>query len=168
MLPGKTEAAMKTLLLLAGLTLVLPAAARAESGTDATPQPAYQPGLGDLMTMSIQPRHIKLGLAGQQQNWAYATYELGELREALDQVAETQPNWNGLAIGRLVPLKTKTPLDALEAAIKAASPGGFARAYGDLTVACNDCHNKVHKAMIVIQVPAASPYPDQDFRPARK
>ena len=44
------------------------------------------------MTMAVQPRHTKLGIAGNARNWAYAAYELGELREALDQVAEVTPS----------------------------------------------------------------------------
>jgi hypothetical protein len=34
----------------------------------------YRPGLGDLMTASVQSRHTKLGLAGAEQNWDYAAY----------------------------------------------------------------------------------------------
>ncbi len=30
----------------------------------------YQPGLGELMTAFVQPRHIKLGLAGNEHNWS--------------------------------------------------------------------------------------------------
>jgi hypothetical protein len=48
-----------------------------------TPTPDYHPSLGDLMTMAVQPRHTKLGLAGQARNWPYAQYELSELRNAL-------------------------------------------------------------------------------------
>ena len=33
----------------------------------------YHPGLGELMTAFVQPRHIKLGLAGNEQNWRYAS-----------------------------------------------------------------------------------------------
>ena len=47
--------------------------------------------LGDLMTMAIQPRHTKLGLAGQERNWPYAQYELSELRNAFARVARTIP-----------------------------------------------------------------------------
>ena len=36
------------------------------------PPQAYRPGLGDLMTMTVQPRHIKIALAGREKNWAYA------------------------------------------------------------------------------------------------
>jgi hypothetical protein len=40
-------------------------APNAQSPQEAPPLP-YRPGLGDLMTMTVQPRHIKLGLAGDQ------------------------------------------------------------------------------------------------------
>jgi hypothetical protein len=36
------------------------------------------------MTMTVQPRHTKLGLAGREGNWPYAAYELHELQEAFD------------------------------------------------------------------------------------
>ena len=49
----------------------------------AQPPPAYRPGLGDLMTMTVQPRHIKLGLAVSEKNWSFAAYELHELEELL-------------------------------------------------------------------------------------
>jgi hypothetical protein len=32
------------------------------------------------MTAFVQPRHIKLGLAGSERNWSYAAYELDQLR----------------------------------------------------------------------------------------
>ena len=56
-------------------------------------QPAFHPGLGDLMTAFVQPRHTKLGLAGNDKNWPYAAYELNELREAFDDVAEIVPKY---------------------------------------------------------------------------
>ena len=34
------------------------------------------------MTMTVQPRHTKLGLAGSAGNWPYAAYELHELEES--------------------------------------------------------------------------------------
>jgi hypothetical protein len=52
----------------------------------------YHLGLGELMTAFVQPRHIKLGLAGKEQNWPYASFELGELTEAFDDIAvRTRP-----------------------------------------------------------------------------
>src|ERR1700728_3694624 len=51
----------------------------------------YHPGLGELMTAFVQPRHIKLGLAGTEHNWSYAAYELGELRETFEDIAKLVP-----------------------------------------------------------------------------
>ena len=64
------------------LAFALPAAAAAQTAAP------YRPGLGDLMTMTVQPRHLKLGLAGQAKNWPYVVYEGHELEEALIQRLE--------------------------------------------------------------------------------
>ena len=42
----------------------------------------YKPTFGDMMNAIVQPRHIKLGLAGQAGNWPLAAHELHELDEA--------------------------------------------------------------------------------------
>ena len=44
-----------------------------------------------LVTAFVQPRHIRLGLAGNEQNWLYAAYELDQLRETFADVAEILP-----------------------------------------------------------------------------
>ena len=64
---------MITLLGVGVLAAYLFATAQKSHG-QTTPNPApqpptYRPGLGDLMTMTVQPRHIKLGLAGREKNW---------------------------------------------------------------------------------------------------
>ena len=63
---------------------------------------------------------------------------------------------------------TKAPIAALEQAIQARDPGRFATAYEQLTEACNTCHRSADRDMIVIQPPQASPFPNQDFRPAKE
>ena len=83
-------------LAIAALCMV-PAAAQ-----NAAPAPeAYRPGLGDLMTMTVQPRHIKLLLAGHEQNWVYAKYELHELQEAFDRAVRVWPRFKGLSRNRI-------------------------------------------------------------------
>ena len=138
----------------------------APQGQGAAPQ-AYRPGLGDLMTMTVQPRHTKLGLAGQEKNWAYAAYELHELEEAFERAARVWPMYRKTNIAELVVATTKEPMEAVSQAIKAADGPKFAEAYGRLTATCNACHQSTERAMIVIQAPKASPFPDQDFRPAK-
>jgi hypothetical protein len=137
--------------------------------TEARPAAPYHPGLGELMTAFVQPRHIKLGLAGSERNWAYAAYELGELSETFDDVAALVPKHDNLSIPDAIAATVKQPMAALAAATKARNAVAFAKAYADLTASCNACHQSAGHPTIVIQVPtgagAASPFPDQDFRP---
>jgi hypothetical protein len=151
------------LLLLLG-ALLLPATI-----SDATAQQKpYSPGLGDLMTMTVQPRHTKLGLAVREGNWPYAAYELQELKEAFDRVAKAWPKWETFSIRDMMASVTKDPMRALDQAIKAGDPGRITSAYDQLTAACNTCHRSADHGVIVIQPPLASSFPDQDFRPVKE
>ncbi len=134
--------------------------------TPPKPAPAFQPGLGDLMTAFVQPRHIKLGLAGQARNWDYLTYERNELEEAFDLVEEQVPRFANVAMSDLLQI-IKAPMSEIDAAIKARDGARFDAAYAQLTNACNACHVSTQHAMIVIQVPKASMFPDQNFAPQK-
>jgi mono/diheme cytochrome c family protein len=59
------------------------------------------------------------------------------------------------------------PMEALDAAIKAMDVAAYTKAYADLTTSCNACHQSASHPEIVIQVPTASSFPDQDFRPRK-
>lgn len=137
------------------------------AGGQAPPQTstAYRPGLGDLMTMTVQPRHLKIGLAGQQRNWTYAAYEVHELEEALERVAKAWPKWRDLDVAGLIKGSTDNPIEVLEQAIKAKDAARFEAAYGQLTAACNACHQSSNVGFVAIQVPRSSPFANQDFRP---
>jgi hypothetical protein len=150
------------------LIVVLGVACAAKAQTPASDAPPYRPGLGDLMTMTVQPRHIKLGLAGREKNWPYATYELAELQESLNRAALVRPRYRDFAVAETMQTLTQEPMAALAEAIKAADSGRFAQAYGKLTDACNLCHQSAGRGVIVIQVPQASPYPDQNFQPDKR
>jgi hypothetical protein len=82
-------------------------------------QRQHRAALGDLMTAFVQPRHIKLGLAGSEQNWPYAEYQLDQLRETFADVAEIMPQYRDLSIPDMITSTVKKPLAALEEAIKA-------------------------------------------------
>ena len=141
--------------------------AQAPAGPPGAPPPAYRPGLGDLMTMTVQPRHTKLGLAGQEKNWVYAAYELHELEEAFERAARVWPTYRTTNITQLLAATITEPMEAVSAAIKAADPAKFAEAYGRLTATCNSCHQATDRGFVVIQAPKASSFPDQDFRPVK-
>lgn len=129
----------------------------------------FRPGLGDLMTAFIQPRHIKLGLAGAVQNWDYAAYELDELREAFDDIGKQIVKHGKLEIVPAIASTVKPALDEVDKAIKAKDAAAFSRAYAGLTDACNACHKSADHPMIVIKAPDAvgTAFPDQDFSPAK-
>jgi hypothetical protein len=135
----------------------------------ASPANAQHPAaLGDLMTAFVQPRHIKLGLAGREQNWSYAAYELDQLRETLADIAEILPKYRDLSIPDLITSTVKEPLASVNRAIQAKDAYQFSAVYGQLTKSCNACHESYDRAAIVIQPPTATAFPDQDFRPPTK
>jgi hypothetical protein len=155
-----------TLSIVCGLALACAGSAAAPPqapATAAAPTPDYHPSLGDLMTMAVQPRHIKLGLARQRRNWTYAAYELSELRNALARTGRTIPVYRNADLTTLLDQMTAPALAAVEQAIKAADIARFGRAYEQLTAVCNACHVAQAHPFIVIQVPDAAAYPDQRF-----
>ena len=156
---------MKMPIAIALIATLVPPSAAAQSAPPA-PEP-YRPGLGDLMTMTVQPRHIKLLLAGHEQNWAYAKYELKELQDAFDRAARLVPRYRGLPMGGMVDAIAKGPMDELAKAIEAKDEVAFDAGYEKLTQGCNACHQAANVGMVVIKVPSGSSFPDQDFRPLK-
>jgi hypothetical protein len=142
---------------------------QAAAGSSQSPeQPAYHPSMGDLMTMAVQPRHTKLGMAGQAKNWVYAGYEAKELENAFARVGRTIPTYRKNDIAKMFDGNVKGPLTDLETAITNQDSKAFDDAYGKLTAACNTCHQGLEHAEVVIMKPSGAAFPDQDFRPKPK
>lgn len=140
-------------------------AAQAQNAPPRNPPSVYSdfhPSFSDLMTMSIQPRHTKLGLALRAGNFTYAGYEVGELRGAFRRIAQSMPGYEGKDTAMLVSL-INPPLEALSAAIKAKQTGAANSAFADLTATCNQCHQSLGRDYLVIRAPSAAAFPDQDF-----
>jgi hypothetical protein len=134
------------------------------SGNAAAP---YVLAMGDMMNTLIQPRHAKLGLAGRAENWALASYALTEIRQAFAGIAKAVPKFRGLPVGELVDAAVSQPMAAVDTAIKQQDPPKFAAAYEQLTAGCNACHMELDHPYVVIRVPDASAFPNQDFAPKR-
>ena len=66
----------------------------------------------------------------------------------------------------MIAFNTKAPIAALEQAIKAKDADKFAASYKQLSEACDTCHQGAGRGMIVIKVPDAPMFPDQEFDPA--
>lgn len=156
---------LRALALVTGLTLAASAATQPAPEGQTAPPPPYRPGLGDLMTTTVQPRHTKLGFAGREKNWIYAAYELRELAEAFDRLSVQWPQWQRVRIVELVETMIRDPLYDLGLAIKEKNETEYAAAYRKLTEACNACHQTAKRPFVVIQEPKDNMFPDQDFRP---
>ena len=125
----------------------------------------FKPAMDDLMTMLIQPRHLKLYYAGEAKNWKLAEFQLRELRQALARIGRTIPNYRKIGVDAAVASIFTEKAVAVEAAIKGADPAKFAVAFSDMTNACNACHASMEHEFLVIKVPQANVYPNQEFRP---
>jgi hypothetical protein len=150
------------LLLLAADPSVAVAQQPAPNAADAAPVP-YVLSMGDMMNTLVQPRHTKLGLAGQAGNWPLAGYALVEIRQVFAGIKKAQPRFRGLPVAELVDAALGPPLNAVDAAIKQQDAKKFTIAYDQLTQGCNACHQAVDHPFVVIKAPDASVFPDQEF-----
>lgn len=138
-----------------GLLGMLGSPARAED---------FQPDLGEVMGV-VQQHHAKVYFAGQAQNWELASYELDEIKEALDDAAKAHHEFKDLkaSLKDLVPAMTKLPLDKLAEAIQQKNKALFKKSFDQLTDACNRCHQTAEHPFIVIQAPSRPEYTNQKF-----
>ena len=86
--------------------------------------------------MGIQVHHAKIWFAGKNKNWDLADFELGEIKETLEDVKKyctDRPEVKSLPI--IYPA-----LDSLNNAIKAKNPKQFEQSFVLLTSSCNSCH----------------------------
>jgi len=157
---------MVTLTCVAGvLCLGAPERVTAQSAYgDPNAQPApFNPQMAAMMSMLIQPRHAKLGLAGKAENWPLAAYALRELKQGFLVTARAVPRWKGLPVPDLFEAAVDQPLRQLEAAIKLQYKAQFDETFGRLNEGCNACHATTDHSYIVIKTPDASAFPNQDF-----
>jgi hypothetical protein len=133
----------------------------------AVPAVPYPMTMGDMMNTLVQPRHAKLGLAGQAQNWPLAGYAVVEIRQAFAGIAKALPKFRGYPVGELADAALSQPLNALQDAIRLQDPQKFTVAYGQLTQGCNACHAALFHSFVVIKAPDAAAFPDQKFAPGR-
>jgi hypothetical protein len=133
----------------------------------AVPAAPYPMTMGDMMNTLVQPRHAKLGLAGQAQNWPLAGYAVIEIRQAFAGIAKALPKFRGYPVGELADAALSQPLNALQDAIRLQDPQKFAIAYGQLTQGCNACHAALFHPFVVIKAPDAAAFPNQKFSPGQ-
>jgi len=118
----------------------------------------YTPGLGEFMT-SIQLHHAKLWFAGKNENWELANFEMGEIREELDNIQrynQDRPETKSLSM-------INTPMDSLQNSIKGKNLPDFKKHFLFLTNTCNNCHQITKHGFNVIRIPDIPPVTNQVF-----
>jgi hypothetical protein len=118
----------------------------------------YKPGLGEFMS-GIQVHHAKLWFAGTAGNWKLADFEVGEIKEALDDVEKycsDRPEVTSLPMIR-------PAMDSISAAVNAGNLPAFKSAFVLLTSTCNNCHRVTKHEFNVIKIPDAPPFANQVF-----
>ena len=119
----------------------------------------YKPGLGEFMS-SIQIHHAKLWFAGDNQNWQLADFEIGEIKEALEDIpvyCAERPEVQKLSM-------INPALDSISIAITAKNQLLFKNGFVLLTATCNNCHQATNHAFNVIKIPDTPPFSNQDFK----
>ena len=137
--------------------LGLAASRSVAAATEAPPSPhatGYLPSIGDLMIATIQPRHERLWRAGQDGNWEFAAYELGNLRGAFTRLGQAHPSEHDISFPDMIASVTEQPINELNTAIKSKDGAAFDEAYANLTDACNSCHQALNHGVVNILVPS--------------
>jgi hypothetical protein len=140
----------------AAVTVSLVIGIAASGGVAAGPEAAhaeYLPSISDLMITTIQPRHERLWQAEQNKNWEFAGYELGNLRGAFNRIGLAHSMVHDIPFPEMIASVTKQPLDELNGAIQSRDGIAFAKAYADLTGACNSCHQALNHGVVEIGAP---------------
>lgn len=126
-----------------------------EQVAKAAPAAPAAPELGQQM-LELQIRHARLWQAGEARNWMLAQFQLAELRESLDGVAELNGDHAALQPERLaevLPQHMGPALSALQQAVDKQDGAAFDAAYDKLSEACSGCHAASDHGFLVIQRP---------------
>jgi len=124
---------------------------------------SYLPSISDFMIETIQPRHIRVWVAERSGDWSFAAYELGNLKGAFERLGRAHPMEHEIPLRDLISTVTAQPFEDLRKAIQSKDSTAFSKAYSDLTVACNSCHQATNHGVVVIRAPMDSSISDQDF-----
>jgi hypothetical protein len=118
----------------------------------------YKPGLGEFMS-GLQVHHAKLWFAGNAENWKLANFEVGEIKEAFDDVEKYCTDRPEVASLPMI----RPAVDSVSVAIGRGNLPAFKNAFMLLTTFCNNCHRATRHEFNVIKVPDTPPFTNQVF-----
>ena len=87
----------------------------------------------------------------------------GISKGAFDRLGRAHPVEHEIPLQEMISSVTAQPFEDLHKAIEAKNKAAFSKAYGDLTSACNSCHQATNHGVVVIRTPTDSSISDQDF-----
>jgi hypothetical protein len=157
--PDTFEVTRRTVIAIAATVILATGLASASSmaaGPEAAPSPpatGYLPSISDMIA-TIQPRHERLWQAGENGNWDFAAYELGNLHGAFDRLGHAHPIEHDVSFPDMIASVTEQPFKELKSAIQSKDATAFTKAYADLTDACNSCHQALNHGVVAIHVPS--------------
>jgi hypothetical protein len=122
----------------------------------------FRPGLHSLM-QQVQVRHAQLWFAGEAGNTELAEYQVHELEELIEDIAELHPEYDDRPVAELLEQLLTPALEDVERAIRGEQE--FAAAFDRLTRQCNDCHAATDRRAIVIQRPRTPPLDNLRYTP---
>jgi hypothetical protein len=122
----------------------------------------YRPGLHTLM-QQVQVRHAQLWFAGEAGNTELAEYQVHELEELIENIAELHPEYDDMPIAQLLEQMLAPALEDVELAVRGAQD--FATAFDRLTQQCNACHTATDRRALVIQRPRTPPLDNLRYAP---
>jgi hypothetical protein len=128
----------------------------------------YLPSISDLMIATIQSRHERVWRAEQDGDWQFAAYELGNLGGAFKRLGQAHPTEHDLSIPDMIASVTEQPFNELNSAIQSRDGAAFAKAYADLTDACNSCHQALNHGVVQIRVPSRTAASDLNTNTPRR
>jgi hypothetical protein len=122
----------------------------------------YRPGLHSLM-QQVQVRHAQLWFAGAAGNVALAEYQVHELEELIEDIAELHPEYDDKPVAQLLGQLLTPALEDVERAVR--GEHDFAAAFDRLTQQCNACHAATDRSAIVMQRPRTPPLDNLRYEP---
>lgn len=125
---------------------------------------ATAPGLGEIMS-GLQLHTAKLYYAGKARNWPLVEFEMGEMEEALAAIPVLRPQDNNVPLGAVIEAFRNSQWAALKQAVGRKDGAAFDKAYDDVVLVCNACHQATGRPYLVVQTPTGPPVPNQRWDP---
>jgi len=137
---------LKIAVMLTALSIVILPGCVQPSEKTVTP---YGPGLA-MQMHNLQTWTHKLALSIEAENDQLVDFYHHEIEEAIDDIIQTTPEYDGFPIAMLTETMLTPSMEALEAALDSADWGLIRTRFEQVIISCNQCHMATDHGFIVI------------------